>query len=257
MNTLQPSTSTARIVASNRVAWLSPTDPPDSFPHVDLALREPDGLLAAGGDLSTERLLAAYRSGIFPWYEEGQPILWWSPNPRCVLRPSEFHVSRRLRQYARRSTLTLSCNRAFEKVIAACAGRRKSEQGTWITADVMRAFLQLHADGWAHSVELWDGEELVGGIYGLSIGRVFFGESMFSFQDNASKFAMLGLCSILARNDFELLDCQVLSQHLLTLGARQITRTEFSEILRGFCATDDQFANWPTKDVKIAELARN
>ena len=242
-------------MTSNRVAWLSPTDPPDSFPHVDLAQREPDGLLAAGGDLSTERLLVAYRSGIFPWYEEGQPILWWSPDPRCVLRPKDFHVSRRLRQYARSTTLTLSCNRAFDKVIVACAGHRKSQQGTWITTDVMSAYLALHADGWAHSVEVWDGEDLVGGIYGLSIGRVFFGESMFSAQNNASKFAMLGLCSILAQNDFELLDCQVLSQHLLTLGACLITRAEFSEILRGFCATDDQFANWPSKVVKIAELA--
>jgi leucyl/phenylalanyl-tRNA--protein transferase len=244
-------------VTSNRVAWLSPTDPPDSFPLIDLALREPDGLLAAGGDLSTERLLVAYRAGIFPWYEEGQPILWWSPDPRCVMRPREFHVSRRLRQYARRSTLTLSWNRAFDQVIEACAGHRISQRGTWITADVMNAYKQLHADGWAHSVEVWDGEKLVGGVYGLSIGRVFFGESMFSRQDNASKFAMLGLCSDLARNDFEILDCQVLSQHILTLGARLITRAEFSEILRGFCATDDQFTNWPAKVVKIAELAGN
>ena len=242
-------------MTSNQVAWLSPTDPPDSFPQIESALREPDGLLAAGGDLSPERLLLAYRSGIFPWYDEGQPILWWSPDPRCVVRPSEFHVSRRLRQYASRSTLTLTFNRAFEEVIEACAGPRKSQQGTWITADIMNAYKHLHAHGWAHSVEVWDGEELVGGIYGLSIGRVFFGESMFSRQDNASKFAMLGLCSILAKNDFELLDCQVLSQHLLTLGARLITRAEFSEILRGFCATDDQFANWPAKLVKIAELA--
>ena len=242
-------------MTSNPVAWLSPADPPDSFPHVDFALREPDGLLAAGGDLSTARLLTAYRSGIFPWYEQGQPILWWSPDPRCVLSPSEFHVSRRLRQYVNRSTLSLTFNRAFDEVIKSCAGRRKSQQGTWITADLMSAFRQLHADGWAHSVEVWDGEELVGGIYGLSIGRVFFGESMFSHQDNASKFAMLGLCSILVKNDFELLDCQVLSPHLLTLGARLITRAEFSEILRGFCATDEHFANWPEKVVKIAELA--
>ena len=244
-------------MTSNQVTWLSPTDPPDSFPPVDCALREPDGLLAAGGDLSTERLLVAYRRGIFPWYEQGPPILWWSPDPRCVLRPSEFHVSRRLRQYARHSSLSLSWNRAFGEVIEACAGRRESQQGTWITADIMGSFIQLHADGWAHSVEVWDDEKLVGGIYGLSIGRVFFGESMFSRQDNASKFAMLGLCSVLAENDFELLDCQVLSQHLVTLGARLISRGEFSEKLRGFCATGDQFANWPTKVVKIADLANN
>ncbi len=242
-------------MTSNRVAWLSPADPPTSFPPVDFALREPDGLLAAGGDLSTERLLVAYRSGIFPWYEEGQPILWWSPDPRCVLRPSALRVSRRLRQYARRSTLTLSFNQAFDRVIRACAGRRESLQGTWITAAVMTAFEQLHRDGWAHSVEVWDGGDLVGGIYGLSIGRVFFGESMFSHQDNASKFAMLGLCSVLVQNDFELLDCQVLSQHLLSLGAQLITRAEFSGILRGFCATEGQFANWPSNHVKIAAFA--
>jgi leucyl/phenylalanyl-tRNA--protein transferase len=159
-----------------------------------------------------------------------------------------------LRQYARRSTFTLSCNKSFAAVMDACAGNRKSQQGTWITSDIMTAFKKLHADGWAHSVEIWDDQELVGGIYGLSIGRVFFGESMFSHKNNSSKFAMLGLCSILAQNDFELLDCQILSQHLVTLGARLITRAEFSESLRGFCATEEQFANWPTKVVKIADL---
>jgi leucyl/phenylalanyl-tRNA--protein transferase len=244
-------------VNNTRLVWLTPQDAADNFPHVDSALREPDGLLAAGGDLSQERLLAAYRSGIFPWYEEGQPILWWSPDPRCVLRPSEFHISRRLRQYARQSTFTLSCNQAFDEVILACAGARKSQQGTWITADLKTAFERLHVDGWAHSVEIWDQGELVGGVYGIAIGRVFFGESMFSRRDNASKFALLGLCQILAQNNFELLDCQVLSQHLVTLGARVISRSEFSEILCSFCATGEQFANWPENIVKIAELKRN
>lgn len=252
--TSKRSTNTVPIVANNRVVWLSPADPPDAFPPVELALREPDGLLAAGGDLSSERLLAAYRHGIFPWYEEGQPILWWSPDPRCVLYPQEFHASRRLRRYARQSSLTLSCDKAFSDVVLACAGSRESQQGTWITPDVMTAFNKLHADGWAHSIEIWDEQTLVGGIYGLSIGRVFFGESMFSHRDNASKFAMLGLCSILSRNDFELLDCQVLSEHLLTLGACLIPRAEFAETLRCFCATEDQFANWPSKVVKIAEI---
>jgi len=241
-------------VNSSRVAWLSPTDPAEAFPPIELALREPDGLLAAGGDLSKERLLTAYRRGIFPWYEEGQPILWWSPDPRCVLRPADFHASRRLRQYARQSEFTLSCNKAFAAVIEACAGDRKTQQGTWITQDVMSAFVALHSDGWAHSIEIWDGDELAGGIYGLSIGRVFFGESMFSHKDNASKFAMLGLCSILWQNDFDLLDCQVLSQHLLTLGAQLIDRSEFSQILDKSCAQADQFASWPTNVARIEEF---
>ena len=241
-------------MSSSQVAWLSPTDPPDSFPPVSLALREPDGLLAAGGDLSTARLLTAYRAGIFPWYEEGQPILWWSPDPRCVLVPEEFHVSRRLRQYARRSPYTLTYNQDFAGVINACAGERRYQQGTWITRDVRDAFLQLHADGWAHSVEVRDGEELVGGIYGLSIGRVFFGESMFSHRDNASKFAMLGLCEILQQNGFKLLDCQVLSQHLLTLGAQLIDRAEFVQLLDEHCASGEQFANWPTNATSIRDL---
>lgn len=239
---------------SSRVAWLAPTDPPDAFPPVEFALKEPDGLLAAGGDLSRDRLLTAYRTGIFPWYEEGQPILWWSPDPRCVMHPAEFHISRRLARYARQSSFTLSCNTAFESVIAACAGDRKSQQGTWITADIKRAFADLHAAGWAHSIEIWDDEKLVGGIYGMSIGHVFFGESMFSHRDNASKFAMLGLCSILAQNDFEMLDCQVLSQHLLTLGARLIDRADFSNKLSSFCATGQQFANWPTNVAKIGHF---
>ncbi|MGI9220870.1 MAG: leucyl/phenylalanyl-tRNA--protein transferase [Woeseiaceae bacterium] len=241
-------------MSSSQVAWLSPTDPVEAFPAVNRALREPDGLLAAGGDLSRDRLLAAYRAGIFPWYEEGQPILWWSPDPRCVLNPENLYLSRRLRQYARRSACTLSFNQDFAAVITACAGERRSQQGTWITRDIQRAFLDLHADGWAHSVEVWDSSELVGGIYGLSIGRVFFGESMFSHRDNTSKFAMLGLCSVLARNNFELLDCQVLSQHLLSLGARLVERPDFVDILDQYCANNEQFANWPTNVASIGDF---
>lgn len=239
---------------NSRVEWLSAEDAPHSFPDVEAALREPDGLLAAGGDLTRERLLYAYAHGIFPWYEDGQPILWWSPDPRCIMRPAEFRVSRRLQQYLRGSTFTLTCNRAFGDVIRACAENRPSQQGTWITSDIVDAFEQLHIDGWAHSVEIWDDSELVGGIYGLSIGRVFFGESMFSRRDNASKFAMLGICQILARNDFALLDCQVLSQHLTTLGARLMPRPEFTEILRTACKPGAQFDAWPSKVQPIADL---
>lgn len=242
---------------NSRVAWLSPDDAALSFPDVETALREPDGLLAAGGDLSRERLLCAYANGIFPWYEEGQPILWWSPDPRCVLRPNEFRTSRRLRQYLRSSTFTLTCNRAFSDVIRACAEDRPSQQGTWITSDIIAAFEQMHVDGWAHSVEIWDDSELVGGIYGLSIGSVFFGESMFSRRDNTSKFAMFGLCRILARNDFALLDCQVLSQHLTTLGAQLIPRPEFTDILQASCTPGAQFDAWPSKVLPIADLLPN
>lgn len=242
-------------MSSARIAWLGPDDPVDAFPEVETALREPDGLLAAGGDLSQERLLTAYAAGIFPWYEDGQPILWWSPDPRCILVPEEFHVSRRFARYVRNSSLTLSCNRHFGKVIRACAGARKYQHGTWITQAIREAFLELHAAGWAHSVEVWDERELVGGIYGLSIGRVFFGESMFSHRDNASKFAMLGLCSILAQNGFKLLDCQVLSQHLLSLGARAIPRQDFTALLQEHCQDHEQFAKWPAKPVRIAAFA--
>jgi leucyl/phenylalanyl-tRNA--protein transferase len=248
------STSIVRTVNNSRVEWLSPQDAPSYFPDVETALREPDGLLAAGGDLSSERMLSAYASGIFPWYEEGQPILWWSPDPRCILRPDEFQTSRRLNQYLRRSTFTMSCNRAFADVIRACAESRPSQQGTWITPDMITAFEQLHAEGWAHSVEIWDESELVGGIYGLSIGRVFFGESMFSRRDNTSKFAMFALCQILTENNFALLDCQVLSQHLITLGARLIPRSEFSAILRTSCTPNAQFSAWPPKVRQITDL---
>ena len=241
-------------MSSNRVAWLSPTDPPQAFPDIALALREPDGLLAAGGDLSSERLLSAYRTGIFPWYDEGQPILWWSPDPRFVLRPDEIHISRRLSQYIRRSTFVLRFNCAFADVIQSCAGERRSQQGTWITSDMAEAYLRLHEEGWAHSIEIWEESTLVGGLYGLCIGRVFFGESMFSARDNASKFALLGLCRILSRKAFDLIDCQVASQHLATLGASLMPRSDFTEILRSSCSSETRFDGWPEKDLPVAQL---
>ena len=241
-------------MSSNRVAWLSPTDPPQAFPDIGLALREPDGLLAAGGDLSSERLLSAYRTGIFPWYDEGQPILWWSPDPRCILRPDEIHISRRFAQYIRRSTFVLQFNCAFADVIQLCAGERRSQQGTWITSDMAEAYLRLHEEGWAHSIEIWEESTLVGGLYGLCIGRVFFGESMFSARDNASKFALLGLCRILSRNAFDLIDCQVASQHLETLGASLMPRSDFTEILRSSCSSETRFDGWPEKDLPVAQL---
>jgi leucyl/phenylalanyl-tRNA--protein transferase len=241
-------------VSSNRISWLSPEDPPDAFPDVNLALQEPDGLVAAGGDLSNARLLAAYKAGIFPWYEAGQPILWWSPDPRCVLRPDELHVSRRLAQELRSSSLTLSFNQSFGEVTEACAGPRRSQQGTWITPEMAVAYEHLHAAGWAHSIEIWGGDELVGGLYGVCIGRVFFGESMFSTVPNTSKMAMIGLTQYMLANDLELIDCQVVSAHLVTLGARTIPRAQFTEILKHACEPATRHENWPEKPMNVAEL---
>ena len=218
-----------------RLAWISVDDPPGAFPPLANAFTEPDGLLAAGGDLSAERLLYAYRHGIFPWYDEGQPILWWSPNPRCILVPDEFHLARRSRRSLRTSGFEISFNCAFDEVVATSAAPRDGQAGTWITSAMKNAYGALHVDSYAHSVEVWQNEKLVGGLYGLAIGRVFFGESMFSRISNASKAAMFALCSELTDRHFELLDCQVVSPHLVTLGARLIARTEFSAILDKSC----------------------
>lgn len=243
-------------MSTQRVAWLSPDDSPELFPDVESALHEPEGLLAAGGDLGTERLLNAYRRGIFPWYDEGQPILWWAPDPRCILRPCDLRVSKRLARYARRSHLTLRFNTAFGDVIRTCAGARESQLGTWITAEMITAYEQLHANAWAHSVEVWDKEQLVGGLYGLCIGRVFFGESMFSAVDNASKFAMLGLASQMLSHDLELIDCQVVSQHLMTMGATTIPRHEFTALLSALCQPPRPFTDWPDHALSIADSLR-
>lgn len=222
-----------------RIAWLSPDDPPEAFPELDQAFTEPNGLLAAGGDLSAERLLYAYRHGIFPWYDEGQPILWWSPDPRCVLVPGKFHRARRLQRFLKSAEFHVSFNNAFDQVIAACAGHRDTQAGTWITNDVIQAFSTLHRAGWAHSVEIWLGTSLVGGLYGLSIGRVFFGESMFSHESNASKAAMLALCAELSERQFRILDCQVDSPHLASLGATLMRRVEFASLLEIGCESGE------------------
>ena len=173
-------------MTGNRIVWLEPGDPPDAFPDVHTALLEPDGLLAAGGDLSSERLLEAYCRGIFPWYDQGQPVLWWSPDPRCVLRPEEFHASRSLRRAARRSAFEIRFNTAFPEVIRRCAAPRPTQRSTWITDDMLAAYERLFHEGWAHSIEVWEDGTLVGGIYGVVIGKVFFGESMYSGVANAS-----------------------------------------------------------------------
>ena len=188
----------------------------------------PDGLLAIGGDLSSERLLLAYQCGIFPWYSEGQPILWWSPDPRLILEPDEFHVSHRLRQILNKETFQVTFDRAFASVIQACAvAPRKGQDGTWIIPEMQQAYVRLHQQGFAHSVESWLDGELVGGIYGVSLGKCFFGESMFSYRSNASKVALAALVQSLKAWGCHMLDAQVTTQHLLSLGAKEIPRSLF------------------------------
>lgn len=241
--------------ANNRVVWISASDPPDAFPEIDTAMREPDGLLAAGGDLSSLRLLAAYRLGIFPWFDDGQPILWWSPDPRCVMFPRDFYVSRRLKRDLRQSTAVIRFNVGFDEVIRACAEPRFAQQGTWITTDMISAYDQLHQEGWAHSVEVWQDDVLIGGLYGLAIGKVFFGESMFSRRDNASKYALYALSRHLDGHGFQLIDCQVASQHLLTLGATMMPRAKFSHSLQAGCEPPCKFLNWPESPLPVAEIS--
>lgn len=201
-----------------------------AFPSPELA--HEDGLLAVGGDLSNERLLLAYGLGIFPWYSEGDPILWWSPDPRMVLIPSEFRVSKSQRRINRGGRFRVTMDEAFDRVIAACArAPRRGQDGTWITEDMTAAYCRLHRAGYAHSVECWESEELVGGLYGISLGRCFFGESMFSLKSNASKVAMGALAAQSVRWDFVLIDCQMHTAHLKQLGAKDLPRARFLELL--------------------------
>jgi leucyl/phenylalanyl-tRNA--protein transferase len=196
------------------------------FPPVDLA--EPDGLLAVGGDLRPQRLLMAYSQGIFPWYSPGEPILWWSPNPRLVLEPSGIHISQSVQKLIRQRKYEIRLDTAFPAVIEACAAApRKIGNGTWITNEMKVAYIRLHELGFAHSVECWQGDELVGGLYGISIGRVFCGESMFSKLPNTSKIALVALASLLKSKEFHLIDCQVPTEHLISLGAFEMERSEF------------------------------
>jgi leucyl/phenylalanyl-tRNA--protein transferase len=210
------------------IPWLTRTT---WFPPVDTALTEPNGLLAAGGDLSAERLLAAYRHGIFPWYAPGEPLLWWSPDPRMVLFPREVKISRSLNRTLRSADYEVRLDSAFAAVIAACAAPRSYGAGTWISDEMRDAYGLLHELGYAHSVETWVDREgqstLVGGLYGVAIGRVFYGESMFSTLSNASKIALAHLCRLLERRGFVVIDCQMNTAHLASLGAREIPRQEF------------------------------
>ncbi len=224
--------------------WLDPRDPDAPFPPVALALRDPDGPLAVGGDLSPRRLINAYRQGIFPWYSEGQPILWWSPDPRMVLEPSRLQLSRSLRKTLRRAPYRITFDRDFTGVIDGCAAPRRDGEGTWITPEMRAAYLRLHELGYAHSAEAWAGEDLVGGLYGVAIGRMFFGESMFARATDASKIAFVHLVRQLEAWDFGLIDCQVETGHLARFGAVTLPRAEFIRRMQPLLAQPPVPAPW-------------
>lgn len=211
------------------IPWLRGDAP---FPPVSKALHSPNGLLCAGGDLSAERIIGAYGQGIFPWFSEGDPILWWSPDPRMVLFPEELKVSRSLRKAAARDTYELRIDTSFREVMAACAAPRGGQAGTWIVPEMIEAYARLHDLGFAHSVESWRDGELAGGLYGISLGKVFFGESMFARAPDASKVALVRLVERLRREDYRVIDCQQATAHLASLGAREIPRAAFAQLLR-------------------------
>jgi len=205
------------------------------FPHPSRALKEPDGLLAVGGDLSVPRLVEAYRQGVFPWFSEGDPLLWWSPDPRAVFFPDAIHISRSLHKFLKRCTYEVTINKAFRTVVEACAEAPRDHEGTWITASMIDAYTNLHYAGHAHSVEVWQQGELAGGLYGVLSGQVFSGESMFHQADNASKAALIALAGHLGPAGLKLIDCQMPNDHLMSLGAEELPRHEYLELLHCFC----------------------
>lgn len=217
------------------IVWLSESDEPAGFPPPDRALAEPNGLLAAGGGLTAPWLIAAYERGIFPWYSQGQPVLWWSPDPRTVLLPDEFHVSRSLRKTLRTARFETRLDTDFAAVIRACSEPRAAADGTWLTPEMIAAYTRLHETGYAHSIETWREGQLVGGLYGVCLGKVFFGESMFSRQSDASKVALARLVEEAHKRGIALIDCQVASPHLQSLGSRPMPREEFLALLQDRC----------------------
>jgi len=224
--------------------WLNPESQTIEFPDVELAMQEPDGLLAVGGALTPEWLLHAYRHGIFPWYGPGQPILWWAPNPRLVLFPGQLHVSRSLARVIKKGNFSVTLDEAFTEVITACAATRPGQSGTWITPEMHAAYVRLHRDGYAHSAECWYQGQLAGGLYGVAIGGIFFGESMFTCMTDASKVAFVVLVRQLERWGFRLIDCQVHTDHLASLGASTLPRPVFTSILEQECLKPGTVQRW-------------
>jgi leucyl/phenylalanyl-tRNA--protein transferase len=236
------------------LVWIDPRDDLTPFPEVGTALRDPDGLLAIGGNLSVRRLLQAYRQGIFPWYSDGQPVLWWSPDPRTVLLPDRLHVSRSLAKSVRNRGYRVAMDRAFPEVVAACAAPRAGQDGTWITREMRDAYTELHLCGYAHSVEVRHQGTLVGGLYGVAMGGMFFGESMFSRCTDASKVALVYLCAQLSRWRFLAVDCQTRTDHLLRLGANPIPRRAFTTLLGDALGRPHRGGHW-TLDPKLDEAS--
>ena len=223
------------------VPFLEPTDP---FPPLERALRRPNGLLAAGRDLSVATLVDAYTQGIFPWFSDGEPILWWSPDPRMVLFPAELHVPKSLQRRMKKDDYRVSADTAFDRVIRECAAPRPDHPGTWITRRMIAAYGRLHAAGLAHSVETWEGAELAGGLYGVAIGRAFFGESMFARRADASKIALVRLVRQLHAWGFGVIDCQMRTAHLESFGAREIPRRQFSTMLASLVGASAIASPW-------------
>lgn len=242
----------------SKFPWLGENAPPQALPPADTACDEPNGLLAVGGSLEPDWLLHAYAHGAFPWYNPGDPILWWSPNPRAVLRPNELRISRSLRRRIKSGCYVVRSDTRFGDVIHECAQPRDDDAGTWITGQMSSAYTRLHAVGYAHSFETWQDEQLVGGLYGVAIGRVFFGESMFTRADDASKVAFVTAVEYLRSRHFELIDCQVPSEHLTSLGASNMGRAQFLAELEELCSTVRKPGAW-TKDFRCwlesAEIA--
>ena len=234
------------------VPWLGPLD---AFPPVDQALAEPNGLLAAGADLSARRLIDAYRQGIFPWFGEDDPLLWWSPDPRMVLFVEEFHVSRSLRKALRSGHFRVTMDTAFAEVMRGCAAPRSGEAGTWITPRMHAAYVRLQQLGHAHSVEVWNVDQLVGGLYGVAVGRMFFGESMFSRETDASKVALASLARQLGQWGYPVVDCQMSTAHLRSLGAREIPRASFLRDVRRLVALEPAPSPWRLEPADTTEGA--
>ncbi|MBL4624974.1 MAG: leucyl/phenylalanyl-tRNA--protein transferase [Flavobacteriales bacterium] len=213
------------------------------FPHPENAVN--DGILAVGGDLSSERIILAYQNGIFPWYNEGDPIIWWSPNPRCILYTDKLNVSKSMRSLFNKNEFKVTLDQDFEQVMSECKkAPRHGQEGTWINNQMQQAYFELHKLGFAHSVEVWNKEELVGGLYGLFIGKCFFGESMFAKQSNASKYGFISLVQALNKAGVELIDCQTTTSHLLSLGAEEIDRNDFLDYLDGNCYQEETLNCW-------------
>lgn len=225
------------------IPWLEPGAP---FPPVERALREPDGLLAAGLELTPDRILDAYRQGIFPWFSDGQPVLWWSPDPRMVLVPSEIRITRSMLKVLRNRPYEVRCDSAFEAVMRACAAPRDGQAGTWISDEMIEAYSALHERGYTHSVETWIDGRLAGGLYGMAIGRMFYGESMFSTERDASKIALVHLARYLESRAFGLIDCQMNTGHLGSMGGREIPRREFCRVMAQCIADGPMPGRWPT-----------